>query len=490
MLCVLGSSVFLVGCASQLPKSNTLPDLTAARQTAISKMTEDSVIAIERIKVPASSMRAVTARPQIPNSIKRMPIDITFPPDGNLESLIYTLGSIDIQVAFQWSNPTQEEGILQKRLPFKNFRGTVGELFSALRNGMGLVAWYEDGLIYLSDQQRYSLSLPQNQDVMDSVASDIQELGAENVVTSIRGGKLIYTASPSSQDELIGPFLDRMSRNLAVVNMQVAVVSLSLNDNSSMGFDWDAFKVAFDTTPSGLLLADNVSTNTTALSQSIGTGETGSVASLTGAALSLSKTSTGSVFGTYGALTISNAIGFLSTFGQTDVTQHVSLKTLSGSEVTLQSGQEVPYVSGVSSSSNNTNSTGSSETDTVETGLKLTLNPYYDADAELITVDVEVDLDQILQFVELSAGNQVGTLTQPLVQKQNLKDLVQVQAGKTVVIGGLQYNSVTTAGNEPAILRKALEGTGRRFGNDSSDVQRNALFIILRPTVTLYDREK
>lgn len=476
-------------------------------------------------------MKAVADHPEVPDAVKRMPIELTFPADGSatLASLVQSLSFDKLQVTFQWSNPTQEDSVLTKKLPFLSFQGSVGELLDALKNGLGLVAWYQDGMIYLSDQQRYSVSMPQNKDILEAVSKEVESLGAKNIVTSLRGGKLLYTASPSTQDDLIGPFLDRMARNLAVINMQVAVVSLSLTDTSEVGFDWDAFKLAFDSTASGISAAnsttsstgttDSTGTSTTSGSTTSGsttsgsttstgttsgtgtstgttttsvTGQKGTAISIAGSTLSLAKTNLGSVFGTYGALTVGSAVKFLSTFGNTNVTQHVSLKTLSGSEVSLQSGQQVPYVKGVSSTSNSnsSNSTGSSDTATVDTGLKLKLNPLYDSDAQVVTVDVDVDLNSILSYVQLNAGNDIGTLTQPLVQKQNMKDLVQVQAGKTVVIGGLQYNSEAYNGNEPTALRNALEGTDKSFGSDKKDISRSALFIILRPTVTVYDKEQ
>lgn len=466
-----------------------------AQTEAVNKFVDDVSVPVERITVPASSMRAVAARPEVPEYIRKMPIEVNFPPQSDLGALVFALSSVNLQVAFQWADPTQSEAVLQKKLPFVNFEGSVGELLSALRNGLGLVSWYEDGMIYLSDQQRYALTLPQNTDVLDSVSKEIEQLGASDIVTSVRGGKIIYSASPTVQDELIGPFLDRMERNLAVVNMQVAVVSLSLNDSSEVGFDWDAFKVAFDSTQGGISAASGAE-SAPAAGDADGEGEqdsgavAGTIGSIVGSGLSLSHTNLGNVFGTYGALTISSAVKFLSTFGHTNVTQHVSLKTLSGSKVELQSGQEVPYVTGVSTTSDGDNTIGASDTDTVETGLKLELEPYYDGDSQIVTVDVSVDLNQILQFVELSAGDQIGSLTQPLVQKQNMKDLVRVRAGKTVVIGGLQYDSDTKSANEPSVIRKRLEGTGRMFGKDSRDVQRSALFIILRPTVTVFERER
>lgn len=493
------SSAILANCASTLPTPGELPDLPEARAQAVQRFVDETPTAIERVKVPSSSMKAVSVGGPLPSHIASMPIDIKFPGEheATLSSLVQTLSAVNLQVAFQWSNPTQGEDILRRKLPFLSFEGTIGELMSALRTGLGIVSWYENGLIYISNQERYAITLPQNKDVMSAVSEEIKSLGAGNVVTSLRGGKIIYTASPTLQDQVIGPFLDRMRRNLAVVNMQVAVVSLALNDNSDSGFDWNAFSMAFDSTAKGIKEGTGSSgSSTSADGDGASSGADGDLVGeaikLGAGGLSLSKTNLGNVFGTYGALTVAGALNFLSNFGTTNVTQNVSLKTLSGSTVKLQSGQEVPYVSGVSNTSSGDNTTGSTETETVQTGLTIEMSPQFDSDAEIVTVDVDVKLDAILDFVELSAGNQIGTITQPLVQKQNMNDIVRVQAGKTVVIGGLQYDSDSQSGVEPAFIRKQLQkqGKGLTGGSRSQQVTRNALFIILRPTITVYEAER
>lgn len=497
-------SAFLAGCTSQLPKAEALPDIGEERKIAIQKFMEDAPLSVERIRVPSSSMRAVSLEGALPKDLSAMEIDLKFPGqhEATLSSLVQSLNAVGVRVAFQWSEGRDGEAILERRLPFLGFNGTIGELMASLRTGLGLVTWYRDGMIYLSDEERYAISLPQNEEVLSTVSEEIKSLGADNVTTSLRGGKIIYTASPSTQDNVIGPFLDRMRRNLAIVNLQVAVVSLALNDSSESGFDWDAFQVAFDSTAVGIKELAGGSSSGSSGSGSSGSGTSGggtgeitpadiegTAVKLLSSGLSLSTTNMGNVFGTYGALTVAGALKFLSKFGTTNITQNVSLKTLSGSTVKLRSGQEVPYVSDVSSTSSSDNVIGSTETDTVETGLTLEMVPYYDSDAELVTVEVDVKLDAILDFVELSAGNQIGTLTQPLVQNQNMNDIVSVQAGRTVVIGGLQYNSETENGNEPSFLRKRLQGTGRSTGSTSREVSRSALFIVVRPTVTVYDPE-
>lgn len=468
----------------------------------------DEGLAIERVKVPKSSMRAVSVASPLPASITARKIKIKFPGalDATLTSLVQTLSASKVQIAFKWSNPEEGEELLSRKLPFLSFEGSIGELMSTLRTGMGVASWYENGVVYLSNQDRYAVTLPQNEEILKSVKSELEELGARNVLTSLNGGKVIYTAAPTTQDHVIGPFLSRMARNLSVINMQVAVISLSLTDKTESGFDWNKFRIAFASSPDGIKsLTTAEKETTTGTGTGTGSGDSedegdepteggliGKAVDLTSGGLSLSRTKMGNVFGTYGALSVAGAVSFLSNFGQTTITQNVSLKTLSGTAVKLQSGQEIPYVKGVSNTttSNSNNTTGSTDTDTVETGLIVEMSPFFDADAELVTVGVDVKLDEVTDWVELSAGNEIGTLTQPVIQKQNMNDIVRLQAGRTVVIGGLQYNNDASSGVEPALLRRALEGTGKTTGKRARDISRNALFIAIRPTLTIYETEE
>ncbi len=212
---------------------------------------------------------------------------------------------------------------------------------------------------------------------------------------------------------------------------------------------------------------------------------------MTGSALTFGRTSLGNVFGTYGALNVASAINFLSSFGHTNVKQNVQLKTLSGTEVSFQSGEDIPYVKNVTNStaSNSTTTSGSTQTDKVETGLKLDMKPLYDGDSHLVTVDVKMDLNQLVRFVNLSAGNQIGNLTQPEVQKQNLKNLVQVQAGQTVVIVVCNMTRKIFQETSQRCYAIKLAAQGLSTGKRKRDVTRNALFIVLRPSVTVYQAE-
>jgi hypothetical protein len=538
---IIAVSSLLSACA--LPQVRELPDSKSLRLDEARSLANAEPIAIERVRVPRGSFKPQRNATPIPAALRSVPLEIRFPQDATLRDLVAatTASAPNVQIAFRFTKDKSED-ILKRKIPFVRYEGTLGNFLDSLRTAMGVVVFHENGLIYISDREQYSVVVPQNEEMLDSLSKELKDLGADDIVGSVRGGRIVYSASAAVQRDVIAPYLDRYSRNMALVTIQTALVSVSITDDSSTGFDWNKLKVAFDsrnsklsaltsgtsttaTTASGLvnpatglattgLGATGLATGlgTTGLGTGLGTAagsaassgiglttvDPGRVMDLTKDGLVVSSTSLGRLGGAFGATSITGAIDFLSNFGSTKVDQNVQMKTLSGTEVKLRSGQQVPYVRGVQLSGAGYGNgygnqygggLGSSLTDKVETGLTMEVTPYYDADAEVVTMEVDVKLKEILSFVELNAGNQIGTFTQPLTQDQELTDIVRIQAGRTVVIGGLQSDSETFTGVEPTALRNATAsraGGSGVFGNRSQKVKRNALFIILRPAVTVF----
>lgn len=83
-------------------------------------------------------------------------------------------------------------------------------------------------------------------------------------------------------------------------------------------------------------------------------------------------------------------------------------------------------------------------------------------------------------FVTLSAGAQVGSLTQPQIQQQSFNNIARVMAGETVVLGGLVYDSVSDSRETLAGLEKAP------IGSRDAKVRKNALLIVVRPSITAF----
>jgi hypothetical protein len=76
-----------------------------------------------------------------------------------------------------------------------------------------------------------------------------------------------------------------------------------------------------------------------------------------------------------------------------------------------------------------------------------------------------------------------------LVQDQELNDIVRTPAGRTIVIGGLQIDNEQFNGSEPVALRNIFAQAGTTpdvLSSRAQDIKRDALFVILRPTVTVF----
>jgi type II secretory pathway component GspD/PulD (secretin) len=121
---------------------------------------------------------------------------------------------------------------------------------------------------------------------------------------------------------------------------------------------------------------------------------------------------------------------------------------------------------------------GSANTSTANDGITLKLLPAYDEASESVTVDIALSVEAVLSFNTLSAGSQIGSLSQPTTAEQTFNDTIRVRPGQTVVVGGLTYDQVSRSSAVPLFLPDSAKSS-------TLSVKRTALFIVVRPTVTV-----
>jgi type II secretory pathway component GspD/PulD (secretin) len=486
------SVLILLAACGPLPDPKPLKGADTTARQVNQRFTERQTEAVTRVPISRSAFRAVEMDTSIRSDLANRELDLRFAEGATLKDMITVLGTVNVPIVVNGEEGM--DGVLESRLPFSSYKGTLGNLLDILRRANAIISVQRGDFIYLGTLARYSVDLPQDADIMGTIASEIESLGGEDVVQSVTSGQLIYKAKPDVHDSLIGPFLSRVSNNLAMVTMQVAVVSLALNDSTSQGFDWNAFKLGVTTVnqqaaSGGTGGADGGGAEgggADGPSTADGVPSLGSVIDASANAFRIGRTVEGSLFGKAATFTIGGALNFLSTFGDTEISQNVELRTVSGQEVVLRSGQEVPYVKGVSNTVSDGTTTGSVETEKIQTGLTLTMRPFFDSATGLVTLNMNMEQRQILQFVELSAGDGVGTITQPLTQDQNLTDLIRTPVGQTIVVGGIQNDSVSRTMTQPSIIRNTAAGD--LLGSENRNISRNAFFVVVRPTVTIFER--
>lgn len=467
---------------------------------------ESEGAAVTKIPVSRNAFRPVEIGAEIDPLVAAIELDLKFNAGAKLSDLVTALGEMPDnpdtpqteRVPLVVNSDAGMTAALGTPLPFTSYKGSLGNLLEVLRRANSVISVQRGKFIYLGTLARYSIDLPQDGSIMDAIGAEIEQLGGSGIVKSVTGGQMIYQAPPDIEDNLIAPYLDRVSDNLAMVTMQVAIVSLSVNDATTQGFDWNKFRIKMDSRNGGAGIPDEPTDTGTDTDTDTGSepdpdipavSEIGTLVDATSSAVTFGKTATGSLFGRAATFTVGSALNFLSSFGKTDVTQNVELRTIAGQEVELRSGQEIPYVSGVANTTSDGSTTGSAETDKVQTGLTVNLNPYYDSGTGLVTLKMDLQQKQILQMVELNAGNEVGTITQPMTQDQNLTDLIRLPVGQTVIVGGLQTENYSTTGTEPSFLRKRLPEKAQ-FGSRNRNVTRSAYFVVIRPVVTVFERSR
>lgn len=472
----IGAILWLAGCTG--PADHTVPN----RQELVNKTADNfrDLPALRRVPINSNLFHSKSVQPDMPPAVAANKIDLRFPMEQvKLSDLLVMLDYQGIPVMIRPPRQTGGGGdgaaastgdnIGDRLVPFRRFNGTLGELTDLLRTAMDVAVWWESGNLMLDAKDRYVVSVPQHEPVIDAVTTELEEMGAEAVTPSLYGGQIVYRASPELNDNIIKPYLRRLASNLAEITLQVASVSVTLNDDDTRGFDWSAFNLDYNArrgaTPPG----------TNSGTQGLITGNRGT--------FDLDREFL--FFGRRTVFGLAGAFDYLSTLGKTTTEQMVELRTLAGIPVALRNGEEIPYVKSLSNTT--TGGTGSSavtgsvETDTVETGLTLELTPHFDSAVGLVVIDVTIDVSELVRFVNLSAGNQVGTLSQPQTATRNLTDIVRVPAGETIILGGIRTNSRTDERSAPF----GAFDIGRRVEDESSTLT----FYIIRPVVTLYNLE-
>lgn len=357
-------------------------------------------------------------------------------------------------------------------LPFRYFNGTVGELMRKLENSGNIAVWYQNGIV-IGGMRRYSVSLLQQQDIIQSVVNELQSLGAGQVVGSVGAGQVFYSAPPRTNNEIIEPYLRRISGNLSEVTLQVALVTVAMSRNDERGFDWSALNFGLGTDVTGSGSDSGVDSGDVVTSQN-------GVFTINSNNFSANL---GDVFGIDRVVSIAGAINFLSRMGDTSVAQNVELRTLSGSPVILRSGEDIPYIGEVSQVSSggfgNNSIRGGSRTERLGTGLTLNVDPRYDHTSGIVTMDIGLKLVDLVEFVQLDAGDQIGTLTQPRTREQGVNSILRVPAGQTTILGGIRRELNADQRNGPFGL----------FGIGSRQKQHEVfwLFAVVRPVVTVYE---
>lgn len=482
----------------------------------------------------------ITEPLKIPDDIANLAFKTKMSTNNKVSDLAGLLSPMGIFVSIP------ESEIREKPLVIFDFQGKLGDFLSALGAAYQVsFNWNPGNILTIEKSSLYMVKTPQDKTIADALTKSITNLGATDVNISLEAGAVSYKADYRTHQRVTN-FMEYVSSNAALVSMQVAIITVAMDRSKTTGIDWSALNfhlgrvAALDNAATIGSKIDNAldsannngsnnnnngnnsnnnngNTDTSSGSSgglaNAGIGEDAAAMLVDGSNLkdiqSYSKIggNQSKLMLSKGDFAIGAVIDYLSTYGKTETTQSLLMKTLSGKEVFMKSAKEVAYIDsvGVSNltgggSSNNSNSNsnsngnnnngnnnsnlgfGTANVETVDIGLDLKLQPHYQTKSELVTIGVDLKLSSLLSFVNLSAGNQIGTITRPNTQEQEFTDIVKIKAGETVVIGGITYEQ--KGDNRNAI--PIFENIGG--AHNAKTVSKNAMIIMIRPTVTVFKK--
>jgi type II secretory pathway component GspD/PulD (secretin) len=495
-------SLALAGCATTIQPVERKSSTTSSERAAAARMSEiwDST-AVEK---EGHSAIILSGPKKIPAEIRNRPIRLNLETGVTLQDVAAVLGQMGFNVVL--SEEGEGTGLANRKVRIPRFNGKLGHFLANLSKSSDVWVTYQNGALYFSPKERISITLPQEEALAIKVSEGLSTLKIEDAAVSWTAGLVSLNLTPSEFERTRG-FLDRISANASIVTLQVAIISVNLDQDAKQGIDWEKLQVAVtpgmdpralykntinsNGTGSTNTGGSNTNTNTNNANAQANAPKTGEAVLSnvltenlgTSAALGAFNGGLGGV-AVMGRFVFSGLFDYLQTYGETETLQNVVLKTVAGSPVKLESLTQIPYVedigvtsTGASGSNNSNGALGSAKTAKANEGLTLEMIPSFDAAANTVTVSMEMALEAVIAFNELSAGNQLGTLTQPTTAKRAFNDTLRVRPGQTVVVGGLTYDSVTDNKGGPIALK------GSRWERQTMKVTRQSMFIVVRPTV-------
>ena len=427
----------------------------------------------------------------VPEEIRKKRVNISF--NGGMQATLGELFSVLNTQGYRVSALRLSEDTKKKLWPVRQFDAPLGDLLDDLSANYNVAVEYRNNMIYVVEGNRYSASLPQHKEFLEKVSAALKDLGATDIRGDVLAGQVYYTAKPDVADYL-EEYLNTISKNSAMVTLQVAVLTVGVNRDVNLGFDWAKFAVMRG---SGGMKADVGSILKSATTTPVvapgtngttGTGGTtgnavadAAAAVVTGSLLSFSGSEGFGYKFANDAFSLTAALKALSTYGTARTEQNVVLGTLSGLPVKINSGNDIPYVKSIGASTTSGGATqGSSQTETIKSGLKLEVTPNFDASDGSVVTSVKVDMSTLVGFRELSAGQNLGTLSQPEMQNLGFENVGRLSAGETIVVGGITYDQLSNNYTNFPGMEKL------NTGSKAEKVNRNAIYIVVRPTVVIF----
>lgn len=293
------------------------------------------------------------------------------------------------------------------------------------------------------------------QNVATSLQKQDKDVGISSADISIQANDttnaLIISAPPAIMDTVNG-VVKRLDIRRAQVLVEAVIVEVSDNKVNEMGVQWktseggDGGFAGFKSSLKGNSI-DNLPTNPLKLD----------------AGLSLGFYNNGSLQALVRALSTDDSMNILST---------PNLVTLDNEEGKIVVGQNVPFVTGSSTSASNPSTNPFQTIERQDVGITLKIKPQIN-EGDSVTLNV---------YQEISSVSSDTSAADIVTNKRSVETRVLIKDNMTLVLGGLISDEVRDAGDRVPFFSK-VPVIGRLFRSDRKEVSKKNLMVFIKPTI-------
>ncbi|MBL4900821.1 MAG: type II secretion system secretin GspD [Colwellia sp.] len=267
----------------------------------------------------------------------------------------------------------------------------------------------------------------------------------------------------------------------AQVHIEAIIVEVYESDGVSLGVQWYSELGGFTQFTNGSTSISSVAAGIVAAQGEEGSSTT--VTSTTGAVTTTTNPDTDGDYTTLASALSSVSGGMLAILDDdwgaiinavsTDTNSNIlatpSITTLDNEEAYFLVGQEIPILTGSTSSSTNSNPFQTVERQ--EVGIKLLVTPQINEGNS-----VQLTIEQEVSSVSGATGVDIS------INKREIKTTVMVESGATIILGGLIDEDVQESVQKVPILGD-IPFIGHLFKSTTNSTRKRNLMVFLRPTI-------
>lgn len=296
------------------------------------------------------------------------------------------------------------------------------------------------------------------QNIATSLQKQDKDVGISTADISIQANdttNALIISSPPAIMKTIEGVVKRLDIRRAQVLVEAVIVEVSNNKVNELGVQWKTSEAAID--GDGLFGGFKSSLK----GNSIDSFPTKPLK--LDAGLSLGFYSNGSLQALVRALSTDDSMNILST---------PNLVTLDNEEGKIVVGQNVPFVTGSSTSASNPSTNPFQTIERQDVGITLKIKPQIN-EGDSVTLNV---------YQEISSVSNDTSAADIVTNKRSIETRVLIKDNMTLVLGGLISDEVRDSGDSVPFLSK-IPIIGSLFRSDHKEVAKKNLMVFIKPTI-------